>query len=1550
MRDGNVGCASRVLAASGGLGSWFGAVVLLCAAAMPAHGQAPAPPANAHCDGTATTQTLVRLVWDAEDPAPTGYIVERQEGAGFVGVGYLDGNATSYTDTGLSADTAYTFAIISYNYDYGLGQEYDSAPTSDIDVPTLPYAPEQPQYLYAQATSSTVIQLTWPTPNGSPTSYTLTRTNPDNSTATLYPGAADTSCDDTGLTPYTYYEYQLEAQNAGGDSQPATTWAQTLPNAPSAPTSLTVTGVTSSEVDLSWTAGAAQGWMLSYNVWRTTGDGVTGTNWACVGWAYGSPTTYSDTSVSANTQYTFRVSESNEGGSSGWSNLAHATTPPYPPDEPQYLYAQATSSTVIHLTWPTPNGSPTGYTLTLTDPSNNATPIPVAGTPNSCDDTGLTPYTYYYYTLVAYNAGGNSYPAAETWAQTLPNAPSAPTSLTVAGVTSSEIDLEWTAGTAQGYMLSYNVWRTTGDGVTGTNWACVGWAYGSTTTYADTSVSANTEYAYYVTESNNAGTSPASNTVNTGASVGSPGSFSAQGVSVSEIDLTWQTPGGSPIGYTLTRTNPDSTTTTFSPGATDTAYSDTTDLQPGTSYSYALVAHGAAEDSLPATAVGTTLPEPPAAPTLSADNVAGTEVDLSWYVDPAAGGPASTYTVWRTDGDGVTSANFQPVESANSPTTAWADTTVSPGETYTYQVTASNTGGTSGPSNNVAVTTPIPAAPTDLSATAGDTHVALTWTASTGATGYKVKRSTTDGGPYTTVGTPTAASYTNTGLTNGTTYYYVVTAVNAGAESDDSDQVSSTPYLPAPGAPTSLVATPGDAQVNLTWTAGSDAATYTIKRSGVTGGPYTTVQDGITGASCSDTGLTNGTTYYYVVSATNAAGVSDDSGEASATPVAPPAAPTNLAATAGDSQVSLTWTASDGAASYNVKRSTTTGGPYTTVASPTTASCNNTGLADGTTYYYVVSAVNAGGESDNSDEVSGTPELTAPPTPGNLSASPGNAQITLTWTAADRATGYTVKRSTAQGRPYTRAGTITSAVTLTDTGLTNGTTYYYVVSATNDAGESDDSDEASATPELPAPGTPMNLIAAPGDARVTLTWTASSDAASYTVKRSTVQGGPYTAIQDGITDTSYDDTGLTNGTTYYYVVSAVNDTGESDDSGEASAPLALPTPGQPWLYATNITQTGMDLYWGAGDGGEVTTYTLRRQDVGLLTIGQDNPPLTDAGLTANTTYTYTLTATNAQGSSATTEMFTTLPDAPGSPVDLTALAVSSSEIDLSWAEADGVQGNDKVYTLFRSVDGGTTFTYLTTLPAAATTYQDTGLSAATEYIYTVCETSEGGSSPWSGQAEATTPPDAPGVPGLSATSITTTSITLAWIPGQGGAVDSYTLDRSGFGPLTIGADNPPLTDSNLIPNTTYFYTLTAHNDGGDAPATAVFTTLPDTLVAAPSAPTNLVATAVSQTEIDLSWNEAAGVVGQYRWYVILASLDDGETFTTLATVPANGETMSYQNTGLWPGATVVYTVSESNEGGNSAPSAQASATTLPDVPGTPTLSAANITQTSIDLS
>jgi autotransporter-associated beta strand protein len=176
-----------------------------------------------------------------------------------------------------------------------------------------------------------------------------------------------------------------------------------------------------------------------------------------------------------------------------------------------------------------------------------------------------------------------------------------------------------------------------------------------------------------------------------------------------------------------------------------------------------------------------------------------------------------------------------------------------------------------------------------------------------------------------------------------------------------------------------------------------------------------------------------------------------------------PPTPIGLTATAENGEILLSWTASSGAAGYIVGRSTVDNGPYTSIITNATTGYLDTGLINGTTYYYVVIATNAIGESTNSTQVSATPQLSAPPSPSGLNATGGNAQVSLSWTASAGATNYYVKRSMTSDGPYTivASSTVTNYV---NTGLADGTTYYYIVSAVNGAGQSTNSSQVAATP------------------------------------------------------------------------------------------------------------------------------------------------------------------------------------------------------------------------------------------------------------------------------------------------------------------------------------------------------------------------------------------------------------------------------------------------------------------------------------------------------
>ena len=200
----------------------------------------------------------------------------------------------------------------------------------------------------------------------------------------------------------------------------------------------------------------------------------------------------------------------------------------------------------------------------------------------------------------------------------------------------------------------------------------------------------------------------------------------------------------------------------------------------------------------------------------------------------------------------------------------------------------------------------LPVVPANLNAMNRNGSIALNWDVSSGAISYKVKRSTSDGGPYAVITNIFDANFIDASVIGGATYYYVVSAVNPSGESANSTQVNVTASVTIPAPPTGLAAVSGDGQVTLNWIASLRATNYNIKRSTVSGSGYVTVGSRTT-TLFTDTGLSNGTTYYYVVTAQNSVGESDNSAQVNAIPTAAPVGPIFTSGTfANNSVLSLT--------------------------------------------------------------------------------------------------------------------------------------------------------------------------------------------------------------------------------------------------------------------------------------------------------------------------------------------------------------------------------------------------------------------------------------------------------------------------------------------------------------------------------------------------------------------------------------------------------------------------------------------------------------------
>ena len=271
-------------------------------------------------------------------------------------------------------------------------------------------------------------------------------------------------------------------------------------------------------------------------------------------------------------------------------------------------------------------------------------------------------------------------------------------------------------------------------------------------------------------------------------------------------------------------------------------------------------------------------------------------------------------------------------------------------------------------------------------------------------------------------------------------------------------------------------------------------------------------------------------------------------GKSAAPPPPPPAAPAGLAATGGNGQIALTWTAVPGATSYLILRGDAAGteAALTPPAASTAAAYTDTGLTAGKIYYYVVQAKNNAGTSPKSAEASA---LTAPGAPAGLSVITTDTSALVQWTASPGATDYVVSRAAGGTTTFSQVAATTTPGA-SEGGLTPNTPYVYAVRAHNSSGTSADATSNATT----APIAPTALMASASNHHVTLNWTAAAGAGTggYRVLRSTSASGPFTSVgtASGI---SFTDTFLTNNTPYFYVVHTIGGTGESGDSGPASA-------------------------------------------------------------------------------------------------------------------------------------------------------------------------------------------------------------------------------------------------------------------------------------------------------------------------------------------------------------------------------------------------------------
>ena len=849
--------------------------------------------------------------------------------------------------------------------------------------------------------------------------------------------------------------------------------------------------------------------------------------------------------------------------------------------------------------------------------------------------------------------------------------------------------------------------------------------------------------------------------------------------------------------------------------------------------------------------------------------------------------------------------------------------------TLTFRVTVMDgRGGTDRDTVNIAVVAP-PAAPSNLSATTAAGQITLSWDDPNDATitgyEYRLKEGTNDWGDWTSISGSgaTTVEYVKTGLTNGTAYIVEVRAVNAGGEGASAQAGPVTP-LAVPAAPSNLSATTAAGQITLSWDDPNDATItgyeYRLKEGTNDWGDWTSISgSGATTVEYVKTGLTNGTAYIVEVRAVNAGGEGASAQAGPVTPLAVPAAPSNLSATTAAGQITLSWDDPNDATitgyEYRLKEGTNDWGDWTSISGSgaTTVEYVKTGLTNGTAYIVEVRAVNAGGEGASAQAGPVTPLAV----PTNIrETADSTSSITWSWNAVTGATSYEyqVRRSGATTWGSSQSTTSTSG---SSSGLSSNTTYEVQVRSVKGTAVSAWSSPVTGTTDAETLAVPANIHV---DARTTTTITFdwNTHSVSGTGYRYRYRKAGTTSYTYGTTTSSRVTlTGLESGTSYQFSVRAER-TGYRSSS-YSSAVTAVTKPSTPTgLSIQSRTSTSVTLNWNS-----VTGATQYRLDLGGTEYVVSGTSKSITGLSSGSTHSAKVRAENSGGNSSYSSSLTVvLP--PATPKSISA-SLSGTTITVSWGASSGA-------TLYRIQIGSITKT------ATGTSVSATGLTRGSTYSIQVRAENSGGNSSYGSTISITIPPAVP--TNIRETADSTSSITWSWNAVSGATSYQYQVRRSGA--TTWGSSQSTTStsgsSSSLSSNT--IYEIQVRSVKGTAvsawssPVTG--TTDAETL----AVPANVHVDARTTTTITFDWNthSVSGTGYRYRYR---------KAGTYLYTY---GRTTSsrVQISSLESGTSYEFSVKAERTGYNS--SSYSSAVTAVTKPSTPTgLSIQSRTSTSVTL-
>jgi uncharacterized repeat protein (TIGR02543 family) len=822
--------------------------------------------------------------------------------------------------------------------------------------------------------------------------------------------------------------------------------------------------------------------------------------------------------------------------------------------------------------------------------------------------------------------------------------------------------------------------------------------------------------------------------------------------------------------------------------------------------------------NLTLTAIWTLLPPaalaaPVATPADHAGNVTVTPPTL------ASGGQVTSYKIVATDTSGTP---ISPEKSCvvNAPATSCVITGLTNGVTYKFVATATNAAGTStsAPSNAVMPASK-PGAPTAVIATRGDETATVAFTAPADNGGSPITSYTLTvletGQTFTGTGSP----ITVTGLTNGSSYTFKVTATNAVGVSDSSTASAAVKIAGVADAPTSVTAVAGDKSATVS----ASGLWNTVAGSGgesVTAIIFTTM-DGLhsctatyPATSCTMTGLTNGVAYTFNAVAQNPLGNSPATTSAAVTPAGAPVAPTTVTAVAGDHSAVITFSGANTNGStitgYIVKVSPT-GDTFTVSSSPATI----TGLTNGGAYTFTVAAINVVGTSSFSTASASATPAAAPGAPTNLQVLAGDTSTTVSLSAPADDGGSPITSYLITASNGATCTAIAPATSCKITGLTNGTSYTFTAQAINAIGTGVASATSPAAVPAGLPTAPTSISATIGDSQATITFAGATNNGSAITN--------YTVIAEpgGFTGTSSSSPvtvlGLTNGVAYTFRVLATNGVGSSDSSTVSVTATPATAPGAPTSVSASGGNGSATVSFVAptnNGGAAITSYTVTAAPGGATCVVPASSTSCEVtGLANGVTYSFTAVATNGAGTSTPsgTSNSVTPVGPPGAPTITSAVRGDTKATVTFTAPVDngGVSIDHFVVTI---QPGGQTVT------TSSSTVELTGLTNGTLYTFTVAAVNAVGTGSASNgmTARPAGTPTAPTVvSGLPANN--SAVIEFSGATGNGAPISSYVVTVVETGDTVTGTSSP-ITVHGLTNGTPYTFTVTTVTSVGPSAA------------------------------------------------------------------------------------------------------------------------------------